>query len=70
MSLQEPISQPIDEGSELNDQRDREHDRRFEVLDRLRAAFVEVPPEELEQEIANALAEVRQEMAIAVESPG
>ena len=49
---------------------DRERDARFAVLDRLREAFADVPPEELEQEIATALAEVRQEMATEREAAG
>lgn len=51
-------------------QLDRERDRHFEVLDRLRAAFADVDPDELEKEIASAVAEVRQEMAAANEAPG
>jgi prevent-host-death family protein len=49
---------------------DRERDARFEVLDRLRAAFADVPSDELEREIASALAEVREEMAAEREATG
>lgn len=51
-------------------QLDRERNERFEVIDRIRAAFAEVDPDELEREIASALAEVRQEMATTNEAPG
>jgi hypothetical protein len=34
----------------------------FAVIDELRAAFRDVPPEQIEREVAKALAEVRQEM--------
>lgn len=42
---------------------DREREARFAVIDRMRAAFADVPTEEIEQEVAKALAEVRAEMA-------
>src|SRR5687767_14573326 len=42
---------------------DREREARFAVIDRKRAAFADVPPEELEREITKAVAEVRAEMA-------
>jgi prevent-host-death family protein len=42
---------------------DREREERFAVLDRMRAPFADVPPEELEREVAKAIAEVRAEMA-------
>jgi hypothetical protein len=42
---------------------DRERDERFAVLDRMRAAIADVPPEEIEREVAKAVAEVRAEMA-------
>lgn len=51
-------------------QLDRERDRHFEVLDRMRAAYADVDPDELEREIASALAEVRQEMAVSHEVSG
>jgi prevent-host-death family protein len=41
---------------------DRERAERFRVLDELRAAFKDTPPEELEREAERALAEVRAEM--------
>lgn len=43
------------------EQRDREHD--FAVIDRMAAAFADVPFDEIEAEAAKALAEVRAEMA-------
>ncbi len=43
-------------------QLDRERAERFAILDELRAAFRDVPPEELEREAERALAEVRAEM--------
>ena len=47
---------------------DREREARFTGLDRMRAAFADVPPEELEREIAKAVAEVRAEMAAEQEA--
>src|SRR5215213_6150511 len=44
------------------DEFDRERAARFAILDEMRAAFRDVPPEELEREAARALAEVRAEM--------
>jgi prevent-host-death family protein len=44
------------------DQLDRERAARFAILDEFRAAFKDVPPEELELEAERALAEVRAEM--------
>ncbi len=38
-------------------------ERRFAVVDRMREAFKDVPPEEIERETARAIAEVRAEMA-------
>jgi prevent-host-death family protein len=43
-------------------QLDQEQAARFSILDEMRAAFKDVPPEELEREAARALAEVRAEM--------
>ena len=40
---------------------DDERRQRFAVLDRMREAFRDVPPEEIEQEVASALSEVRAE---------
>ena len=45
------------------DREREERERRFAVLDRMRAAFKDVPPEEIERETAKAVAEVRAEMA-------
>ena len=36
-------------------------DERFKVLDEMREAFKDVPPEEIEREVAKAIAEVRAE---------
>lgn len=41
------------------DQLDRERARRFSILDEFGEAFKDVPAEELEREVARALAEVR-----------
>jgi prevent-host-death family protein len=41
---------------------DRAREERFAVLDRMRAAFADVPEEELEREVAKVVAEVRAEM--------
>jgi prevent-host-death family protein len=41
---------------------DAEREADFAVLDRMRAAFADVPDEELEREITKAIAEVRAEM--------
>jgi prevent-host-death family protein len=41
---------------------DRERAARFAILDEMRAAFKDVPPEELEREAARAIAEVRAEV--------
>ena len=35
---------------------------RFKVVERMRAAFADVPDEEIEREVAKAIAEVREEM--------
>lgn len=43
------------------DQLDAERAERFAVIDELRDAFRDVPPEELEREAARAIAEVRAE---------
>jgi prevent-host-death family protein len=40
---------------------DAEREERFKALDATRAAFKDVPPEELEREVEKALAEVRAE---------
>jgi hypothetical protein len=42
---------------------DEERESRFAVIDRMREAFADVPTEEIEQEVAKAVAEVRAEMA-------
>jgi prevent-host-death family protein len=44
------------------DRLDREREARFAILDEFRAAFKDVPPEEIEREAERALAEVRAEM--------
>ncbi len=44
------------------DQLDRDRAQRFAVIDEMRAAFKDVPPEELEREAEKALEEVRAEM--------
>lgn len=44
------------------DQLDREREKRFAVIDEVRANFDGIPPEELEREAERALAEVRKEM--------
>lgn len=41
---------------------ERERAEQFKVIDRIQAAFADVPGEEIEREIAKALAEVREEM--------
>jgi prevent-host-death family protein len=41
---------------------ERERAERFQALDASRAAFRDVPDEELEQEVARAVAEARQEL--------
>lgn len=41
---------------------DEQRRARLEVIDRMRAAFADVPTEEIEQEVEKALAEVRAEM--------
>lgn len=41
---------------------DAEREADFAVIDRMGAAFADVPPEEIEREVAKALAEVRAEM--------
>lgn len=38
-----------------------ERQRRFSVIDEVREAFKDVPPEEIEREVGKALAEVREE---------
>ena len=43
-------------------QMDEQRERDFAVLQEIGDAFKEVPPEELEEHVRNALAEVRQEM--------
>jgi prevent-host-death family protein len=48
---------------------DREREERFTVLDRMRAAFADIPPEEIEREVAKAVAEVRAEMVAEREEP-
>jgi AbrB family looped-hinge helix DNA binding protein len=42
----------------------------FAVLDEMREAFKDVPPDEIEREVAKAVAEVRAERRGAVQSPG
>jgi hypothetical protein len=42
---------------------DAQREERFAVVDRMRAAFADVPTEEIEREAAKAVAEVRAEMA-------
>jgi prevent-host-death family protein len=42
---------------------DEQREKRFAVVDRMRAAFADVPTEEIEREAARAVAEVRSEMA-------
>jgi len=42
---------------------DAEREARFAVVDRMREAFADVSTEEIEREVAKALAEVRAEMA-------
>jgi prevent-host-death family protein len=42
---------------------DRECEARFAVIDRMREAFADVPADEIEREVAKAVAEVRAEMA-------
>lgn len=45
------------------DEARRERERRFAVIDRMRAAFAGVPAEEIERETARAVAEARAELA-------
>ena len=42
---------------------DEQREKRFAVVDRMRAAFADVPTEEIEREAARAVADVRAEMA-------
>ena len=42
---------------------DEEREERFAVVDRMRAAFADIPTAEIEREAAKAVAEVRAEMA-------
>jgi prevent-host-death family protein len=42
-------------------QLEAQREERFRVLDRMREAFKDVPPEEIEREVAQAIAEVRAE---------
>jgi prevent-host-death family protein len=42
---------------------DEQREKRFAVVDRMRAAFADVSTEEIEREAARAVAEVRAEMA-------
>ena len=42
-------------------QLDEQRERDFAVIDEIRAAFADVPEEEIERELAKAIAEVRQE---------
>lgn len=46
------------------DQLDRERAERFSVIDEMRAAFKDVPTEEIEREAARTLAEARAELRI------
>lgn len=46
----------------LIERADRVRDRRSALLERLRAPFRDVPPAEIEREVATALAEVRAEV--------
>jgi prevent-host-death family protein len=48
---------------------DRERAQRFSVLDDIRAAFRDVPTEELEREAAKAVAEVRAERLSSTPRP-
>ncbi len=50
--------QDLERFNRLEDQRRRD----FAVLHEMREAFKDVPPEEIEREVAKALAEVREEM--------
>lgn len=45
---------------------EKQREQRFAVIDRMRAAFADVPTEEIEREAAKAVAEVRAEMAAEV----
>ena len=51
----------IEDYRRLKDQ-DAQRARRFKIMDEVRAAFADVPPEELEREAKKALDEVRAEM--------
>jgi prevent-host-death family protein len=42
---------------------EKQREEAFEVIDRMRAAFADVPEEELDAEVDKAIAEVRAEMA-------
>lgn len=44
------------------DQLDAQREKDFKIFDEIGAAFADVPPEEIEREVAKALAEVRAEM--------
>jgi prevent-host-death family protein len=44
-------------------QLEREREERFSVMDRMREAFKDVPPEEIEQEADRAVAELRGKVA-------
>ena len=46
---------------EAKDQADRDREERFAVIDRIGEAFRDVPDEEIEREVAKAIAEVRAE---------
>ncbi len=51
------------------EQFDRERAERFAILDEIGEAFKDVPVEELEREVANAVAEVRAERRAEAQQP-
>jgi prevent-host-death family protein len=59
----------IEDYRRLKDQ-DTRRAERFKIMDEVRAAFAEVPPEELEREAKKALDEVRAEMRAEREQGG
>ena len=48
---------------------EKQREQRFAVVDRMRAAFADVPTEEIEREAARAVAEVRAEMTAERRAP-
>jgi prevent-host-death family protein len=48
---------------------EKQREQRFAVVDRMRAAFADVPTEEIEREAARAVAKVRAEMAAERKAP-